>query len=139
MTTVSRTELAGIGERFVALILDGILLGVVSGIFVRSDSRLGGVVGFALGLAYQWYFLTRYHGRTPGKMALNLRVVKTDGSALTGADAVLRYLGYALNWLALGLGWVWAFLDPNRQGWHDKLAKTYVVKAQRLNQPVADG
>lgn len=129
MTTTAHTSLAGIGERLVALIIGGILLGVVSGIFVRSDSRLGGVIGFALGLAYQWYFLTRHGGQTPGKMALHLRVVRTDGGALTGGDAALRYLGYGLNWLAFGLGWVWALLDERRQGWHDKLARTVVVKA----------
>ncbi|ADI14906.1 RDD family protein [Truepera radiovictrix] len=123
-----RQTLAGIGERLIALILDGLLLGVVSGLLFRSDSRLGGALGFALGLAYQWYFLTRHQGQTPGKMLLNLRVVKVDGGALTDADAVLRYLGYVLNGLAFGLGWLWALFDANRQGWHDKLADTFVVK-----------
>lgn len=127
-TAATRTDLAGIGERLIALILDGVLLGLVSGLLFRSDRGLGGLLCFALGLAYQWYFLTRHQGQTPGKMLLNLRVVKTDGGRLTDADAVLRYLGYVLNGLALGLGWLWAVFDPNRQGWHDKLAKTYVVK-----------
>jgi uncharacterized RDD family membrane protein YckC len=37
--------------------------------------------------------------------------------------------GYTLNTLIMMLGWLWALWDSNQQGWHDKLAKTIVVKA----------
>jgi len=97
-------------------------------LFGRIGSAGGGIV-LLVGLAYQWYFLTQREGQTPGKMLMKIRVVRVDGEPLTAADAFLRSIGYYLNSLAFGLGWLWALFDSNAQGWHDKIAKTYVVKA----------
>ncbi len=117
--------------RFVALFIDSILVGIIGGVFGVNDQWfLGGVVGFAVGVGYQWLFLTRNDGQTPGKMVVGIRVIKTDGSAFTFTDALMRYVGYLINSAALGIGWFWAFFDENRQGWHDKLARTYVVRAE---------
>ena len=44
-------------------------------------------------------------------------------------QAVVRYIGYYINTLVLLLGWLWAIVDGNNQGLHDKLAGTIVVKA----------
>jgi len=117
--------------RFLALFIDLILVGIIGGVFGANDQWfLGGVVSFAVGVGYQWLFLTRNNGQTPGKMVFGIRVIKTDGSAFTFTDALMRYVGYLINWAALGIGWFWAFFDENRQGWHDKLARTYVVRAE---------
>jgi len=56
-------------------------------------------------------------------------VIKTDGSSMSDSDAVIRYIGYAINSFFL-IGWAWVLIDDNQQGWHDKLAKTYVIKTQ---------
>lgn len=123
-------ELAGIGTRFMALFIDGLILGFVGGIFgVSVDFWGGGILGTLIGVAYQWYFLTQRDGQTLGKMVLGIRVVKVDGSPISDADAVLRYIGYIINSPVLMLGWLWALWDENSQGWHDKIARTYVVKA----------
>ena len=124
-------ELAGIGERLVALIIDGIIVGIVGGIAGTGGGNPitgGGAISFIIGVGYQWYFLTQQYGQTPGKMAMNIRVIKTDGTPIADADAVVRYIGYYINSAIIMLGWLWAFADGNNQGWHDKLAKTYVVK-----------
>lgn len=123
-------ELAGIGERFLALIVDSVILGIISGA-LGADGRwfLGGVVGFIVGVGYHWYFLTRQSGQTPGKMLLNIRVIKTDGTPISDTDAVLRYIGYVINFM-LVLPWLWAVIDSENQGWHDKIAKTYVIKTE---------
>jgi uncharacterized RDD family membrane protein YckC len=125
-------ELAGFGQRFVALIIDVIILSIIGSIFGISTSLFGGsVVGVAVGALYVWFFLTRHNGQTPGKMALGIRVIKVDGAPLNEVDAIMRYIGYVINALPFlfGLGWLWALIDANNQGWHDKLARTYVVKA----------
>ena len=80
-------------------------------------------------MIYTWFFLTRNNGQTVGKMLMKIRVVKTDGTPISDADAVVRYLGYLLDGIFL-LGWLSALFDENRQCWHDKLAKTYVVKTE---------
>ena len=127
----THSELAGLGVRFASLAIDGILLGIVEGIMFRSGGGAGGAVGFILGLAYYWYFWTRRDGQTLGKMLLNLRVVKVDGSPISDQDAIIRYVGYIVNSVALMLGWIWALFDDKRQGWHDKFVGTIVVHTER--------
>jgi uncharacterized RDD family membrane protein YckC len=125
----ARANLAGLGARFIAIIVDGFVLGLIGGVLFSIIREPGGAAGIILGIAYQWYFLTQHNGQTPGKMLMGIRVVKTDGGKISDADAVIRYFGYWLNSLVLLLGWIWAIFDTNRQGWHDKLASTYVVRA----------
>lgn len=122
---------ASIGSRAIAIIIDSILVGIVSGIiagiFGRAD--LGSISGFILTVLYDGFFWTNYNGQTPGKMFAKIRVVKVSGAALTWTDAVVRVVGYFVNTAVLLIGWIWVFIDADRQGWHDKLASTYVVEA----------
>lgn len=124
-------ELADMGDRFIALIIDSIIISILGGIIGAGSGNLftgGSAIGFLIGVGFQWYFLTQNNGQTPGKIMMNIRVIKVDGTPISDADAVLRYVGYLVNSPVLMLGWIWAFIDSNNQGWHDKLAKTYVVK-----------
>jgi len=121
--------LASRGNRVIALIVDMIIVSIVGGSLTEFHAGLGGLVSAGIGLLYVWFFWTRFKGQTPGKMLLGIRVVKTDGSPLNDTEAVLRYIGYLINSPVLMLGWIWAFIDKDKQGWHDKLAGTYVVKA----------
>lgn len=122
-------ELASLGTRFVALLIDGIILGIIGGLLVGFSRDVGGGLSFVIGLIYYWYFLSRQNGQTPGKNVMKIRVVKVDGSPLSDTDAILRYIGYLINSAVFGLGWIWAFFDSNQQGLHDKIVNTYVVKA----------
>ena len=122
---------ASLSSRLIALIIDGIILGVVSWLvrtIVGSDI-LGISVGFIVGVLYNWYFWTRNNGQTPGKRALGIRVVSTSGGGVNDLQAVIRYIGYYISTFVLFLGWLWAIPDPENQTLHDKLAGTYVVKA----------
>jgi uncharacterized RDD family membrane protein YckC len=125
---VGSYELATIGSRFVAILIDGIILGIITGALVGFGREAGGGISFVVGLLYYWYCLSRREGQTLGKSVMNIRVVKADGSPLSDSDAVLRYIGYYINSLVFGLGWIWALFDSNQQGWHDKIVQTYVVK-----------
>ncbi len=69
---------------------------------------------------------------TPGKMLVRARVVDAaSGQPASRGQYVLRYLGYYLALLPLGLGILWVAFDRRKQGWHDKLARTVVVRAPR--------
>lgn len=124
-------ELADTGTRLIALIIDGIILSVIGSILfgITRQSWGSGIGAFVVGVAYNWYFWTRQSGQTPGKMLMKIRVVKADGTPMQDADAVVRYVGYYINSIFFGIGWLWALADSKHQGWHDKLAKTYVVRA----------
>jgi uncharacterized RDD family membrane protein YckC len=58
---------------------------------------------------------------------LGLRVVTIEGRRLTVWRAILRFLGYMLAALPFFLGFAWILVDNRRQGWHDKIAGTYVA------------
>ncbi|MGY1424504.1 RDD family protein [Lysobacter sp. A289] len=79
-----------------------------------------------------------YKQATPGKMAVSARVVDAKtGATLTTGQAVIRYLGYFVSSIPLGLGLFWVAFDPRKQGWHDKMAGTVVVRStQRGPVPV---
>ena len=69
---------------------------------------------------------------TPGKMLVSARVVDVVTHGKIGAgQAIGRYLGYYVCFLSLGLGFLWIAIDARKQGWHDKLAGTLVIKAPK--------
>lgn len=70
-------------------------------------------------------------GQTVGMMIAGVRVVRTDGSPLKPRTAVLRLVALVGSLLLLGVGLLWAVIDSERQGWHDKLARTYVIYWRR--------
>ena len=87
------------------------------------------------GLGIAWlvtalYFILMWHtGGTVGMRALGLRVAREeDGRPIGIGRATARYLGYLVDWLALGIGLLWVGVDSRKQGWHDKIAGTFVVK-----------
>ena len=73
--------------------------------------------------------LWRTKQATPGKMAVSARVVDAEsGQNISTGQAIGRYLGYFVAMLPLFLGIIWVAFDPRKQGWHDKLAGTVVVR-----------
>jgi len=82
----------------------------------------------------------RYRQATPGKMAIGARVVDaTTGQAPSTRQLVIRYLGYYVSTIPLMLGLIWVAFDPRKQGWHDKLAGTVVVRSKHRVAPVSFG
>ena len=69
---------------------------------------------------------------TPGKMLIGAKIVDArTGGMPTRRQLLLRYLGYLLASMPFGLGLLWVGIDPRKQGWHDKLAGTVVVRTKR--------
>ena len=69
---------------------------------------------------------------TPGKMVVSAKIVDVkSGQKPTAKQFLLRFAGYFLALLPLGFGILWIAFDPRKQGWHDKLAGTAVVRAKR--------
>ena len=76
------------------------------------------------------FWLTRQ--ATPGKMVIGAKVVDaTTLGKLSVGQAILRYLGYYVSTIPLMLGLVWVGFDAKKQGWHDKIAGTLVIKARK--------
>jgi uncharacterized RDD family membrane protein YckC len=81
-----------------------------------------------------WFWL-HFFG-TPGKMALRLKIVDANtGSKLSLGQAIGRYFAYILAAIPLLLGYIWVGIDKRKQGLHDKLAGTVVIR-QLGKEPV---
>ena len=66
-----------------------------------------------------------YKAATPGKMAVSTKVVDAKtGANITASQSLIRYIGYYISIIPLGLGILWVGWDKRKQGWHDKIAGT---------------
>lgn len=72
-----------------------------------------------------------YRQATPGKMAISAKIVDatTGGKPSTG-QLIGRYLAYYLSTIPFFLGFIWVAFDARKQGWHDKLAGTLVIRSR---------
>ena len=137
-------ELAGLMDRFAANVIDSFLLilpimiviAVIGSSGHRLPMELTQFVLLAVPVCYHWFFWTRRSGQTPGKFALGIRVIKTDGSQIGDTDALIRAIGYHVSAMLFGLGFVWALFDKNNQSWHDKMARTYIVRNSKQRKTV---
>ena len=127
------------GGYIIDLIVTGVLgffIGIAIGIIGEATKmstadmdRIAGLIGEVAGLVYFLYFWSSYgKGQTPGMRAMKLRVVRTDGNYISVGRAFLRNIGFGISVLCLGLGVIWVGFDKNKQGWHDKIADTYVIR-----------
>jgi len=83
--------------------------------------------GLILSLVYFTYFHSAT-GQSIGKGLLKIKAIQTSGEPLNFKIAFIRWGGYFISGLAMYLGFLWVLFDKNKQGWHDKIAGTYVVK-----------
>jgi len=118
------------------ILLMAILLPLVSFIYGesywQSDSLVMGIGDFLLNYilpAIVVVIFWLYKSATPGKMVLKLQIVdaKTGGKPTVG-QCIIRYLGYYVASIPLLIGIIWVAFDSRKQGWHDKMAGTVVVK-----------
>jgi uncharacterized RDD family membrane protein YckC len=129
---------AGLALVLAAAVYDGLL--TVAILFVATALALPFTAGEAIPPStplYQAYLLVAGFpyfgwcwsrgGQTLGMRAWRLRLQREDGASPSLSNAVLRYLGALLSWLALGIGFLW-LLAPGRRSWHDRLSGTRVLR-----------
>ena len=156
LDTGQSVELAGPGARLGARILDwlimaavGLLIGLV-GIGGTINDETGSeatelaiedvlitlLLLVVIGIAYEVSMIA-LKGQTLGKMATKIKVIRADNGQLVGwGKSIVRWIVPVLLVMIPFNGWILALLayialtwDRVRQGWHDKAAKTLVVKA----------
>jgi uncharacterized RDD family membrane protein YckC len=144
-------EYAGFWIRFWAFLIDSLLVSLLlvpllvqlSKAFGWQEKRLDlmdlaahltlanvllNVVAPAIAVLVFW----RYRSATPGKMAIGATIVDaTTGARPSTGQLIGRYLGYYVALIPLMLGLFWVGIDPRKQGWHDKLANTVVIRRKR--------
>ena len=138
-------DLAGIGSRVAAFIIDLILILGTAALTLGVGLFFTGV-GFSIGSgrfinvlipiylillflgSTYFVFLEGFTGKTIGKMILGIRIIRDDGESMRLWEAFVRWLGYFVSAFFIFVGFIWAIFDSKNQTWHDKFAGTYVVK-----------
>lgn len=121
----SPDQLVGFGPRLGAYLIDWIILVIVEAIL--RTIHLDALTIF-VGMAYFGYFWGTT-GQSLGMKALGMKVVRADGQPLSVVLAIARYLCYFISAIPILLGFFWIIWDSKKQGFHDKIVGTVVVRA----------
>jgi uncharacterized RDD family membrane protein YckC len=140
--------------RFVALLIDGVILGLVIGLILTLilGQAVAGLVNLVIGAAYFTYCFSMWNGQTIGARAMNIRVVDANGGLLSPTNAFLRWVAANFSSIAFAIGfateagaiqaiagilgivqligYLMAFWDARRQTLQDKAAGSFVVTAR---------
>jgi uncharacterized RDD family membrane protein YckC len=152
LSRVNTSRPAGFFSRFEAFIIDLAILSIVQLVgsaFIQAVIRFfrlseladifrtllgnptfniisGSILVTLLVIGYYTFFWTLV-GFTPGKAFLGLKIVRKNGEKVTFGRSLLRFFAYWISAIPLFLGFLWVLWDPNRLGWHDKIAGTQVL------------
>ena len=126
----------GFWIRFGAWFIDYVVvLGAINILISIVLSDVFGLLGLPILWLYFWLF-TGLKGQTLGKMAVRIKVVDDQGDVPGLGRAALReLLGKPISVIVIFLGLFWIAWDKQKQGWHDKIATTYVVKTSTRATP----
>ena len=144
-------QFAGFWLRFVAVLIDGIILGVVGAIInIPFQLMMAGmgtmtdpmaifgsfmgifsimmVLNMAIAMVYEAWFVVN-KGATPGKLVLSLEVIRADGTRPGWGLAIGRYFAKILSsWPTIWIGYIMAGIDDEKRGLHDRICDTRVVR-----------
>jgi len=107
----------------------------VSGLafYGATEERLSGETRLLfqayLFLVFGIYFIACWSrgGRTLAMQTWKIRIIGREGAPIGAGRAALRYVLAWVSLLPLGAGFLWAFVDPDGQFLHDRLARTRMV------------
>ena len=117
---------ASLFKRFLALVIDGIILGILETICAKfMGHKFGGVLTFFVGMAYFVLLETSDSQATFGKSALGLRVADTHGQPISMGAAIIRY---AIKSFVFFISVFLVLFSSRKQALHDIVAGTIVVE-----------
>jgi uncharacterized RDD family membrane protein YckC len=156
--SVAGVRYGGFWLRFVAKMIDGIIMAIPMwivqamvvaafgvSIFQRANPTpdevlrslvplfgalaVSAVFGVMIGCAYEAFFVSKYSA-TPGKMALGLKIIRSDGSRVGPGRAAGRYFACIVSAMILYIGYIMAGFDAQKRALHDMICDTRVIKVR---------
>ena len=129
------TQYASFGKRFLAALLDGIILSIINilvgfilGLILgRNGANIGGLVGILI--AWLYYALQESSPKqaTLGKQALGIVVTDLEGKPIDLVKATIRYFSKYISTIILLIGYIMAAFTEKKQALHDIIAGTLVL------------
>jgi uncharacterized RDD family membrane protein YckC len=147
VTTPGTLAYASVGRRFVAIVIDGILLYIVlliPTIIIAGTGALTfqgraqmpvttslwlSLCNTVVGALYEILMIGRF-GATVGKMAMKVKVVTPEGAPISYARSTGRYFAKMLSGIILMIGYLMAFWDDQKRALHDRICQTRVVRSE---------
>jgi uncharacterized RDD family membrane protein YckC len=136
-------SLAPVFDRAVAGLIDGVVANAATLLFMASFTMIGKpalerfslltlstVVGVFTWTLYQYIFLV-YRRQSLGMQFAQLEIMTFDGEPAWRNERRRRVWGLALSCASMGLGFVWALIDEDRLGWHDRITQTCLVRTRQ--------
>jgi uncharacterized RDD family membrane protein YckC len=152
----SERSYAGFWLRFVALIIDYLILGLLTGFIIvpilgafgvmgsmgdmdeMDESFIAGMIAALSGtvalvnIVINWLYFALMESSswqaTLGKRAVGVKVINEEGSRISFITATIRYIGKIVSGAILLIGYIMAAFTAKKQALHDMIASTYVVK-----------
>jgi uncharacterized RDD family membrane protein YckC len=150
-SATSRWHYGGFWIRFLAILIDGLIMDAIyiplAMLFGLTAFRTVGsapvvrpgtivALEFVPLLAFFLYevIMIRYFGATLGKMAVGVKVVRSDGSEISWGISIARYFMKMVSWIILMIGYIMAGFDSEKRALHDRVCDTRVVYKRSLGQ-----
>ncbi len=124
------TQYASFGKRFLAALLDGLILSVINGLIsaiLGKNSGLAGLVGLLIAWLYYAIQESSEKQATLGKQALGIVVTDIEGKRIDFVKATIRYFSKIISTLILMIGYIMAAFTERKQALHDMIAGTLVL------------
>jgi uncharacterized RDD family membrane protein YckC len=150
-TAVPHVRYAGFWIRFLARLIDGILLNIallvvriplgislfgpmrprdpVEMMAIATATIVGGLVSLVVSAGYEIFFIAA-RGATLGKMAVGIKVIRPDGAPISLGQSAGRYFAQWLSALTLMIGYIMAGFDVQKRALHDRICETRVIRVR---------
>lgn len=131
---------AGLGIRTLATFIDVVIMSclmLVPEIFFFSFNfndigynSYRFLLAILVWIVYHVAFDSNASQATPGKRLFKLKIIDLNGNKMSIARALFRSLAVFISIVPIGLGIWYISTDPKKQGWHDLISGSYVIKSR---------
>jgi uncharacterized RDD family membrane protein YckC len=121
-------EYAGFWRRFVAIVIDAIILSLATGAVVTATFGTGVALGFVAPWLYEAVMMSAEWQATVGKRVMSIVVTDVHGKRMSFGRATGRHFAKYISAFLLGIGFIMAAFTARRQALHDMIAETLVIK-----------
>ncbi len=96
-------------------------------------------ISFSVWIFYCAVMESSTYQATIGKLLLKMKVVDEFGNRLTAEKSAIRNLSKIISMIVFSLGFLWIIIDRRKQGWHDKIARTFVMDRELFDNAMKQG